>query len=185
VPRYDVPRAADGPLRLVQLFVNTVDLERADEWLPTGDALGEWLGSHGLPVERVPTQAELGRAIALREALRELLRGNAVGGPQATAVAAVNEAALAGRVCVALDETGSPQVQARAAGVDGALGAIVAVALAAMLDGSWGRLKACRRCGWAFYDSSKNRSATWCSMQLCGNRSKTRAYRRRRTERHA
>jgi predicted RNA-binding Zn ribbon-like protein len=36
-------------------------------------------------------------------------------------------------------------------------------------------------CRWAFYDYSKNRSASWCLMQLCGNRRKIRAYR----ERHA
>ena len=52
----------------------------------------------------------------------------------------------------------------------------------AMLDGSWERLKACRNCHWSFYDYSPNRSATWCSMQLCGNRKKTRAYRRRRAK---
>jgi predicted RNA-binding Zn ribbon-like protein len=51
-----------------------------------------------------------------------------------------------------------------------------------MVDGSWSRLKACRNhgCRWAFYDYSRNRSASWCSMQLCGNRTKTRTYRRRR-----
>jgi len=57
---------------------------------------------------------------------------------------------------------------------------VVAVALGAMLDGSWPPLKACPNCWWAFYDYSRNRSASWCSMQLCGNRLKTRAYRRRR-----
>jgi predicted RNA-binding Zn ribbon-like protein len=62
-----------------------------------------------------------------------------------------------------------------------ALDAVVAVALNAMLDGTWGRLKACRNCHWSFYDRSPNRSGTWCSMQLCGNRTKTRAYRRRKT----
>jgi predicted RNA-binding Zn ribbon-like protein len=58
---------------------------------------------------------------------------------------------------------------------------VVATMLAAMLDGTWSRLKACRNCHWSFYDYSPNRSATWCSMQLCGNRAKTRAYRKRRT----
>jgi predicted RNA-binding Zn ribbon-like protein len=50
-----------------------------------------------------------------------------------------------------------------------------------MTDGTWKRLKACRNhgCRWAFYDYSKNRSGSWCSMQLCGNRTKTRSYRRR------
>ena len=32
-PRYDVPKAAPQPLRLVQAFVNTVDLENEREWL--------------------------------------------------------------------------------------------------------------------------------------------------------
>ena len=60
------------------------------------------------------------------------------------------------------------------------LDGVVASALAAMIDGSWARLKACRNCHWSFYDYSPNRSAAWCSMQLCGNRAKTRAYRRRK-----
>ena len=57
---------------------------------------------------------------------------------------------------------------------------VIAVALTTMLDGTWRRLKVCRNCQWAFYDTSKNRSGSWCSMQLCGNRLKTRAYRTRR-----
>jgi predicted RNA-binding Zn ribbon-like protein len=62
------------------------------------------------------------------------------------------------------------------------LGEVVAIAFAALFDGSFARLKACRNCHWSFYDYSPNRSATWCSMQLCGNRRKTRAYCRRRAE---
>jgi predicted RNA-binding Zn ribbon-like protein len=76
-----------------------------------------------------------------------------------------------------------PQLVARAPGVDGAVGQVLAVVYAAMADGSFERLKCCRNdhCRWAFYDYSKNRSASWCSMQLCGNRRKTSAYRARRT----
>jgi predicted RNA-binding Zn ribbon-like protein len=50
-----------------------------------------------------------------------------------------------------------------------------------MADDTWNRLKACRldNCQWAFYDTSKNRSRTWCSMKVCGNRAKARAYRER------
>jgi len=55
------------------------------------------------------------------------------------------------------------------------------VAYTSMADESWNRLKACRLddCQWAFYDQSKNRSRTWCSMKVCGNRAKARAYRER------
>ena len=59
---------------------------------------------------------------------------------------------------------------------------IVAIVYEAMVDGTWERLKACPAddCHWAFYDHSKNRSGTWCTMDVCGNRAKVRAYRERR-----
>jgi len=68
-----------------------------------------------------------------------------------------------------------------AAGTAGALGHIVASVSDAMTDRTWFRLKACadERCRWAFYDQSKNRSGHWCSMEVCGNRSKARQFRRR------
>lgn len=48
--------------------------------------------------------------------------------------------------------------------------------------GAWTRLKACTvdDCRWAFYDTTRNHSRTWCSMDVCGNREKTRRYRARR-----
>ncbi len=50
----------------------------------------------------------------------------------------------------------------------------------AQLSGDWSRMKACRQCEYAFFDRSKNRSAAWCAMSICGNRTKNRAYYRRR-----
>jgi predicted RNA-binding Zn ribbon-like protein len=40
-------------------------------------------------------------------------------------------------------------------------------------------------CQWLFYDRSRNRSAVWCQMAVCGNRIKTKAYRERRETRPA
>ena len=91
----------------------------------------------------------------------------------------VNDVAAAAGLRLALDGSGELRIDVTGAGVDGALGRIVAVVFGAMLNGSWTRLKACRNCSWSFYDESKNRSGSWCSMLLCGNRTKTRAYRRR------
>lgn len=171
MPLYDLPKAAPEPLRLVQLYVNTADHEGGREWLPDEPALEAWLAEHGLegPVDLV-------EALELREALRALLRANNGLTRDAAAVATVNDAAAA--LVVELDDEGRVRISA-----DNALGQIVAVALTAMLDRTWSRLKACRNCGWSFYDYSKNRSASWCSMQLCGNRVKTRAYRSRRAAR--
>jgi predicted RNA-binding Zn ribbon-like protein len=163
MPRYDIPKAAPEPLRRVQLLVNSVDLENRSEWI------GEWLEANGLGEE----QAE--RAVALRESLRALVLANNGVRLDPDSVAALN--ASARRISPQVDDRGRLSLVA-----DGdTLDEVVAVALGAMLDGSWGRLKACRNCRWSFYDYSPNRSATWCSMQLCGNRTKTRAYRRRRS----
>ena len=163
MPRYDIPKAAPEPLRRVQLLVNSIDLENRREWI------GDWLEENGLG------EAEADRAVALRESLRALVLANNGVRLDDKSVAALN--ASAKRISPELDPSGRLSLVA-----DGdALDAVVAVALGAMLDGTWGRLKACRNCRWSFYDYSPNRSATWCSMQLCGNRTKTRAYRRRRS----
>jgi predicted RNA-binding Zn ribbon-like protein len=161
-PRYDVPNAAPEPLRQVQLLLNTTNVESGDDWLPN------WLAEHGV-------RGELERARELREALRALVLANNGFALAADALRVVN--AEAERLTVRVDAGRRVQLDG---GAD-ALAAVCAVALGAMLDGTWGRLKACRNCHWSFYDNSPNRSATWCSMQLCGNRTKTRAYRRRKT----
>jgi predicted RNA-binding Zn ribbon-like protein len=186
VPRYDVPKAAPAPLALVQRLVNSIDLERDHEWLASPADLTKWLKEARLePPSRV-TAADVRRAQALREAFRLLLAANNRGeAPPADALATVNRTARTGRVALELAKDGQLVVRAHAEGMAGALGAVVAVAFEAMLDGRWQRLKACRNCRWAFYDYSRNRVASWCSMSLCGNRLKTRRYRKRKAARGA
>jgi predicted RNA-binding Zn ribbon-like protein len=162
VPRYDIPKAAPQPLRDVQLLINSADLENEQDWLP------EWLAERGLP------KTELARGRALREGLRALVLANNGRALDEASLAAVNEAAR--RISLRVDEAAAISVESEGDALD----RVVAIAFGAMLDGTWGRLKACRNCRWSFYDYSPNRSATWCSMQLCGNRKKTRAYRARR-----
>lgn len=184
MPRYDIPNAAPDPLRLVQRFVNTVDLEHAREWLAAPAELDRWLEQAGLATARPATPSDLRRAHELREALRALLVANRERRPPSRdAVAAVNTAAAAGRLAPELDEEGRVTFEPAGAGVDAALARVVAIAFAAMLGGGWERLKACRNCRWAFYDYSRNRAASWCSMSICGNRLKTRRYRSRKRRR--
>lgn len=178
-PRYDVPNAAPPPLRLVQEFVNTTDREHGREWLGSTSELAAWLRARALIGPHVGVRpSDLARAVELREALRDWLVANNTGDDGAAALAVLNRAAVRTRLGVEFDDDGVA-LRTRARGVDRALGQIVALVADAVRDGSWDRLKACRNCRWAFYDYSRNRSATWCSMQLCGNRLKTRAYRRR------
>ena len=168
MPRYDLPNYAPEPLRLVQRLVNTVDFERDRDWL--ADVLTE---------EGVEPGADgLERAREVREAIRELLYANNRQTTEGDPYGVLRRAADRAGFTLDLE---APALAASATGVDGLLGRVLAIAYGAMVDGSWGRLKACRNhgCRWAFYDYSRNRSASWCSMQLCGNRTKTRAYRRR------
>jgi len=138
VPNYDLPNPAPEPLRRVQLFVNSTDRENDREWLPA------WLEEHGLPA------SDLARATRLREAFRALLHVNSVGGSARDAELVVNEAARDVNV----------EVRDGSVALVGAnpLGEVTAIALTAMLDGTWRRLKVCRKCEWSFYDYSKNRA---------------------------
>ena len=173
---------APGPLRLVQRFVNTNDLETGPDLLPDATALREWLVSSGVLDEAAKVDADdHRRAIELREAIRELVAGHAGLPHDRGAMRTVNQAATRAGLQPVLDDP-ETRYEPSAGGVDAALGRIVAAIHAAIGEGTWPRLKACERdvCRWAFYDHSKNRSGHWCSMSVCGSREKNRrAYRRR------
>lgn len=177
--RYDLPNAAPEPLRLVQRFVNTVDKDHGREWLATPDDLGRWCEEAGLG--RIPvTRRDVLRAHELRSALQAFLAANNGRKLDDDALASINRAANAAKLTARLDERGRLQFDVQAHDVDAALGRIVAVTFSTLTDGSWPRLKTCRNCNWAFYDYSRNRSAKWCSMLICGNRLKSRSYRHRK-----
>jgi predicted RNA-binding Zn ribbon-like protein len=174
---------APQPLRLVQAFVNTRDVENGVEELTSPEALRDALARIGvLNGDDAPLgESDLSHALEVREALRELLLANNGGSVGPAALATLERAARSGHVGISFSPTRAELV-AEARGVDGALGRILAVIPVAVADGSWSRLKACPRevCHWVFYDRSRNHSSTWCSMSVCGNRTKTRRYRARR-----
>jgi len=175
---------APGRLALVQAFVNTVDREHGPDLLAEPAGLAAWLAHRGLGGPGLTVgPRDLREAVALREALRALLwenAGHGEAGPEAAA--ALERAARRGGVALRVAPGGRAALAPERDGVAGALGAVAAAAGEAMLVGEWPRLKACpgERCGWAFHDASPNRSATWCSMDVCGARAKARAYHRRR-----
>ncbi|MEU8385425.1 CGNR zinc finger domain-containing protein [Streptosporangium sp. NPDC048865] len=175
----------DNPSDLVIGFVNTYDVETETDSIPSPAALTAWLGGRGLigPGDAAG-EADLATAVALREALREALRHNhdrpgATGDGDHGAALSRPLAGLPLRVALT---AGGPVLEPVATGVPGGLAAIAAAVMSARSDGMWPRLKVCTEstCQWAFVDSSKNRSRSWCSMRVCGNRTKTRAYRARR-----
>jgi predicted RNA-binding Zn ribbon-like protein len=166
---------APGALRIVQRFVNSADRENEREELESPAALQRLLAELDVlgPGAAPLTDADLRRALEVREALRELLLANNGVRVGDEALRTLESASRAAQLALRLGpEEG--RLVAQAPGIDGALGRILAVVHAALVDGSWRRLKACPRevCFWVFYDRSKNLSSRWCAMSVCGNRTK-------------
>lgn len=173
---------APGELELVRAFVNTFDVEDGVDELADPAALERWLRGHDLLRSGPrPGNEELVAARRLREAIRTLLLGNNGVSVRKEAALVLTRTAARARLAPRFDLEGNARLEPAASGVPGALGRVLAVAAEAMADGTWTRLKACRAddCRWAFYDHARNRSRHWCSMAVCGNRTKARRYRRR------
>jgi predicted RNA-binding Zn ribbon-like protein len=174
---------APGRLELLQRFINSHNHDFPDDWDRLGSAAKAqaWLREKGLvgPRERV-SAADAARLCELREALRALVVAHHGEPPDPAAVAVVRRASAAAGLTVALDDTGRTRLEAEQRGVDGAVATLLGILHEAQLTGEWARMKACRKCEYAFFDRSKNRSAAWCAMAICGNRTKNRAYYRRR-----
>jgi predicted RNA-binding Zn ribbon-like protein len=180
---HEHPKAAPDELDHIRQFVNTYDVESLEDKIGEPDAAAAWLSERGLlPEAEQLTAEDVRQAHSMREALRKLLLAHNGAPLDPGAVDAVNNAAKSAELVVRFDEHGHAALVPVRPGVDGALGRLIAIVFRAMAEGTWERLKACPedRCEWAFYDWSKNRSATWCDMAVCGNRAKARAYRERR-----
>ncbi|SDS37251.1 Conserved protein containing a Zn-ribbon-like motif, possibly RNA-binding [Friedmanniella luteola] len=169
-------------LVLVEQFLNTLDERRfgrhGRDHPPTDElvsvpALARWLEARG----RAAPARELGSDdVSAARALRAALRAACTGDRGSRAAEA-----LAG---FPLRLTADPSGDLRLAAVGDAagLGAVVEAVAVSVATGRWARLKLCASpdCRWAFLDTSRNGGGRWCSMEVCGNRHKTRSYRQRR-----
>jgi predicted RNA-binding Zn ribbon-like protein len=177
-------KPAPMPLLQVQSFINTRDLEKGTDLLGKPGPAASWLAEAGLiapGTEVTPEQLEEAREV--RECLRELVGHNS-GGSAADEreYEALRGIADRRRAQVSIDPSG--QILLAAEGnsdlADGLLGLMLTVR-DAQGDGTWERLKLCANpdCSWAFYDRSRNRQGSWCTMAVCGNRLKNRRFRAR------
>jgi predicted RNA-binding Zn ribbon-like protein len=174
---------APGRLELLQRFINSSNHDFPPDWdrIGTAEKATAWLRQKGLvaPGDRV-SDAEAARLRELRETLRALVIANHGEDLDPAAARVIREASRSARLIVALDPAGSTALEPAQPGVDGAVATLLGILHEAQLTGQWSRMKGCRRCEYAFFDRSKNRSAAWCAMSICGNRTKNRAYYRRR-----
>jgi predicted RNA-binding Zn ribbon-like protein len=172
--RYD-----DADVELVRSFANTVDVEDHTDRLSSGDEFRSWLRDHGLPgAEESIGDGELDLARELRWALRAEMASHHDDVPDPAARASLDRLAAVLPVRMVPSTGGLEPV---AHGSRGALTRVLASTQTLVRAGVWNRLKVCPddACAWAFYDESRNRSRRWCSMDVCGNRHKVRAYRDR------
>jgi predicted RNA-binding Zn ribbon-like protein len=173
---------APGELRRVQAFLNTNDIEGGRDELTDRHQVRRWLVDNWLiepdaPVRRVDVE----RLVGFREALRAFLVVRDDPDRAATARAAIDVIAAGSLMAVTFANDGRTRLEARATGVPGAIGRLLAAIHGASIDRTWARLRVCANdeCRWVYYDHSHNRSGRWCTMRVCGARQKSRAFRQR------
>jgi len=152
---------------LVLAFLNTLDVEEGTDALAAVPPWQEWAHRNGLA-----PPGELEQARQVRDALRAT-----VGDHQSDQDLPLLNSALAVRL-----RHGVPKLSAA-----DAVGQVLVACVRLAVLGQWDRVKICPadNCNWAFFDHSRNRSRTWCSMQVCGNRTKARIWRERSRARSA
>lgn len=173
-------------LEPVLAFVNTVDVETgADDLVAGPPALAGWLVDRKL----LPSGAKVSHvdhrlAMDLRSGLRFLaLRNN--DGPNDDAELARLSAVLDRLPLVASASSWGLVLRPyKLSPVRSALGRIAAGYAQAVGTGDWQRIRRCPAddCAWVFWDSSAKGARRWCTMRVCGNRAKVRAYARRKSQ---
>jgi predicted RNA-binding Zn ribbon-like protein len=178
---------AENPLQpeidLLVAFVNTHDLEEETDSIADPGLLRTWIAEQA--GEYLPdVDAEDGRRVReLRESLRALLRANNGGEADEQELQALRDAAERSRYRLSFDPGGWLSLAPARADLSGFESRLLLAIERLQCEDAWPRLKACtdEGCQWAFYDATRNRSRTWCSMDVCGNREKTKRYRQRRS----
>ncbi|RJQ74692.1 CGNR zinc finger domain-containing protein [Pseudonocardiaceae bacterium YIM PH 21723] len=157
-----------GQAELVMAFANTLDVEEGTDELTSQAGLARWLdtprvdaGDHRL-------------ALDLRAGIRERLSLDGDADPEIVAAgdAALRELPVQVGLGGRLTPAGSTTAARRA------LGMLAVAWTHLVITEESQRIKRCAEhsCGWVFWDGSKNRSRRWCSMRVCGNRNKARAF---------
>jgi predicted RNA-binding Zn ribbon-like protein len=166
-----------APAALIRDFANTLDLWKHTDALGDPASAREWLRGHDL------LDAPLESLLVLREGLRARLSLNNPGSaPDETTsalVAAADRVLAASPVAVRFGDSAQPRQTP--VGAD-AVGQIASAWAVVMASGDWARLKQCpdHTCAEVFWDGTRSRTRRWCSMQVCGNKAKVRAYSARR-----
>lgn len=174
--------AAAEESKLLVDFVNTRDIEEETDSIADPRQLQVWIREQTGEYVKAPDEEALDRLLSLRESLRALLLAN--NGPEIdrAELRPLEEAAERSRFRTTLSADGRLDLTPARSDLGGFEARLLLAIERLQSHGAWPRLKACTvdDCQWAFYDTTRNHSRTWCSMDVCGNREKTRRYRERR-----
>jgi predicted RNA-binding Zn ribbon-like protein len=160
-------------------------LEAGTDSIADPELLADWIGETTGDYLPVPDEEGHARALALRESLRALLRANNGVAASEEELEPLREAAERSRYRTTISAGGQLDLAPARSDLTGFEARLLLALERIQSQGAWPRLKACTDdgCQWAFFDATRNRSRTWCSMEECGNREKTRRYRSRRRRR--
>lgn len=167
------PHVIPEYLRPVYDFVNSIDVEAGTDVLTTPEELTSFL--------LLPAGSASARELRLARSLRQALRAFALannGIPPSP-----SEVDLAARCFDRLPTMagpldGPPLVATSSNPVLAGLTELVIGYATGRATGAWDRLRQCPAsdCAWVFWDRSPRGARRWCSMKVCGNRSKARTY---------
>jgi predicted RNA-binding Zn ribbon-like protein len=199
--------AADVPFQLVAGhvaldFANTLDYRfapaRRIDLVPTFERFLDFCaqsgviskaGAKGLLARtgRPEAQEAYGKAIRFREAADSIFRAIATKkSPRSTDLAALNELLACRTIPERITRRGAAFERAfdnPAGAADGPLWVILESAVQLLVSPEVRFVGTCKEksCQWLFIDVSKSHSRRWCSMEICGNRTKSQRYRDRKT----
>ncbi|MFL6605577.1 MAG: CGNR zinc finger domain-containing protein [Steroidobacteraceae bacterium] len=177
-------------LALLYDFVNSIDLRQyvekgeqhqSHDELTTPRELEQWLVQRGLLEADSHVSAHAHRiALRLREVVRQFLQlAPQERAKDKQALSRLTEVSSAFPLVLAHSGAGRLTLEPAAGSSPLArvTGELYLLATTERVD----RLKTCasEECRWVFLDRSKPGNRRWCSSALCGNRHKTRTYRRR------
>jgi len=179
-------KVAPEPLLVVQALANTFSsFDTEEELLLDVESTRRWLADSDLAVPGIEIDAaDHEKLIAFRTFVRALIDAHLTGEQDREGNAELARLAVDHPVAVSVQPDGRVGLDLEPVeSIDALIAQMIGIVLQAQIDGTWPRLKVCAAddCRWAFFDSSKNRKGHWCSMEVCGNREKNRAYRARQT----
>lgn len=168
--------------QLIVDFVNTLDVSVGADALGTAEGYATWLRHAGLaPGSNDATERERAVAVELRERLRACLLAHHDRREDPGALRAL-EAVIADQpLRLRFGDDGSAFLAGDGTPGGPLIAAVADAVMRAQLQDRWQRLRICPSsdCLEAFYDETRSGTRRWCSMDVCGNRNKVGAYRRR------